>query len=414
MEAEAGTDADTTVSGEAKTIHVLACWDENTDSGQVLKTVTDRYNATNPETPIDLQFEVVAQDSMNQQLSVLAASNDLPDVFATGTQEYINDYVSQVLLKSIDEVIEEFGKTDALSAESREALLNLTKQDGLYVLPMDRSIEGIWYNKQIFEDNGLEVPKTMEEFKTVCETLLNNGIQPMVSPGKEKWPLTRLIGAYATMVGGTDVIVDANAGDISWGDDALLQAYAWLKDMGEKGYLGQGVTTIDTNTANSMFLNGSAAMYYNGSWFTSRLESDENSLGQNVGLFAFPTVEGGKGAANTYTTSYGMFWCFRQDVYDEAEGQWIAYMLENYGDVAMEIQGRLTAYTLHTEPEVGYFTQLIQDCQDNAGGSGLWPEYAMPTSIQDVEYSNAQMLVLGQMEPEEFAETMDAAMKAAQ
>ena len=331
-----GGDSSAAADG-SKVVHVLTCWDENSDNTQVLVQTTNRYNETNPETPIQLQIEVVAQDSMNQQLSVLSASNALPDVFVTGTQEYIDTYVGQGWLKSIDEVMSEFSVSNALTAEKRQALLDLTKQDALYVMPCDQSIEGIWYNTEIFDQYNLKVPTTMDEFMDVCATLQSNGVQPMVCPGKEKWPITRLIGAYATMVGGVDAVVDANNGDLSWGSDPFLQAYSWLAEMGELGYFGQGVTTVDTNTANSLFLSGRAAMYYNGSWFTSNLNSEENQIGENVGIFAFPTVSGGKGEANTYTTSYGMYWCFKNEAYDDAVGAWMAYMLQNYGDVAMEV-----------------------------------------------------------------------------
>lgn len=407
-----GGDSSTAADG-SKVVHVLTCWDENSDNTQVLVQTTNRYNETNPETPIQLQIEVVAQDSMNQQLSVLSASNALPDVFVTGTQEYIDTYVGQGWLKSIDEVMSEFSVSNALTAEKRQALLDLTKQDALYVMPCDQSIEGIWYNTEIFDQYNLKVPTTMDEFMDVCATLQSNGVQPMVCPGKEKWPITRLIGAYATMAGGVDAIVDANSGALSWGSDPFLQAYSWLAEMGELGYFGQGVTTVDTNTANSLFLSGRAAMYYNGSWFTSNLNSEENQIGENVGIFAFPTVSGGKGEANTYTTSYGMYWCFKNEAYDDAVGAWIAYMLQNYGDVAMEVQGRLTAYTLNSEPEVDYFTNVVLEAQEAQTGSGVWPEYAMPTSVQDVEYSNAQMLILNQITPEAFGEAVDAAMAAA-
>lgn len=396
----------------SRIVHVLTCWDENSDNTQVLVETTKRYNETNPETPIQLQLEVVAQDSMNQQLSVLSASNALPDVFVTGTQEYIDTYVGKGWLKSIDEVMSQFSVQNALTDAKRQALLDLTKQDGLYVLPCDQSIEGIWYNTEIFEQYNLEVPATIDEFMAVCETLQANGVQPMVCPGKEKWPITRLIGAYATMAGGVDAVVDANSGEMSWGAEPFLQAYTWLAEMGEKGYFGQGVTTVDTNTANSLFLSGRAAMYYNGSWFTSNLNSEENQIGENVGLFSFPTVPGGAGEANTYTTSYGMFWCFKNEIYDDAIGSWIAYLLQNYGDVAMEIQGRITAYTLSSEPEVDYFTNVVLEAQEAQTGSGVWPEYAMPTSVQDVEYSNAQLLILNQTTPEAFGQAVDAAMKA--
>ena len=396
-------------AAEAKTVHFLTCWNEDKDITQVVKQLTDEYNETNPETPIDLEIEVVAQSDMNQKLSVLAASNDLPDVFVTGTQEYIAEYVEQGILKSVDEIIEEQG-VDSITEEDRASILNLTKQDALYVLPTNKNIEGFWYNKQIFADNGLEVPETMDEFMDVCAKLKEAGIQPVSCAGKEQWPITRLIGAYATQAGGTDILVQANSGDISWSDPAFLEAYQWLIDMGNNGYFGEGVTTVDSDTQNSLFITGTAAMEYNGSWFTENLSSDQNTLGEEVGFFAFPTVEGGKGVANTYTTSYGMFICLKDETYDDATGAWIAYVMEHFGDKGMDLHGWISPYVLQEEHEAGFFTQMMIDATENEGAASVWLEYAMPTMIQDVEYQNAQLLALGQMTPEAFGQAMDDAM----
>ena len=71
---EGGSDAAQDAPEGSKTVSVLTCWDENSDNTQILVEATNRYNETNPETPIHLQLEIVAQDSMNQKLSVLAAS----------------------------------------------------------------------------------------------------------------------------------------------------------------------------------------------------------------------------------------------------------------------------------------------------------------------------------------------------
>lgn len=396
-------------AAEAKDIHFLTCWNEDKDITQVVKQLTDEYNETNPATPVNLEIEVVAQSDMNQKLSVLAASNDLPDVFVTGTQEYIAEYVEQGILKNIDDIIKEQGVT-SISEEDRESILNLTKQDSLYVLPTNKNIEGFWYNKKIFEENNLDVPKTMDEFMDACAKLKEAGIQPLSCAGKEQWPITRLIGGYATQAGGTELLVKANNGEISWSDPAFLEAYQWISDMGSKGYFGEGITTVDSDTQNSLFTTGAAAMVYNGSWFTENLSSEQNTVGEDVGFFAFPAVENGKGVENTYTTSYGMYICLKDETYDEATGQWISYIMENFGDKGMELHGWLTPYALQEEHEVGFFTQMLIDAEETEGAASVWPEYAMPTMIQDVEYQNAQLLVLGQMTPEAFGQAMDDAM----
>lgn len=402
------SDAKGETAADGKTVHFLTAWNEDEDITAVVKQLTDDYNATEPETPINLEIEVVAQSDMNQKLSVLAASNDLPDFFATGTQEYIDTYVDQGLLKNIDELIKEQEVT-SISEEDREALLSLTKQEALYVIPTNKNIEGIWYNKQMFEELGIEVPKTIDEFMEVCAKLKDAGKQPLTVAGKEQWPITRLIGAYATQAGGTDYLVKANAGEVSWTDDAFLQAYKWIQEMGKEGYLGEGTTTVDSDTQNSLFMTGMAAMCYNGSWFTENLNSEGNTLGEDVGFFAFPTVENGKGTADIYTTSYGMYLCVKEEAYDEDMGAWLGYVMNHFGDKSMELHNWITPYAVQNEHEVSYFTQLLLDATENQSAASVWPEYAMPTSVQDVEYQGAQMLILDQMTPEDYGKSVDDA-----
>ena len=97
--------------------------------------------------------------------------------------------MDQGILKNIDDVIADQGVT-AISEEDRASILDLTKLDNMYVIPTNKNIEGIWYNKEIFEEQGLEVPTTMDEFMDVCEKLNDAGIQPLTVAGAEQWPIT--------------------------------------------------------------------------------------------------------------------------------------------------------------------------------------------------------------------------------
>lgn len=76
----------------------------------------------------------------------------------------------------------------------------------------------------------------------------------------------------------------------------------------------------------------------------------------------------------------------------------------------MDLHGWISPYVLQEEHEAGFFTQMMIDATENEGAASVWPEYAMPTMIQDVEYQNAQLLALGQMTPEAFGQAMDDAM----
>ena len=43
------------------------------------------------------------------------------------------------------------------------------------------------YNKAIFDNLGLSEPKTYADFKALCQTLLDDGIQPIYEPISDGW-----------------------------------------------------------------------------------------------------------------------------------------------------------------------------------------------------------------------------------
>jgi raffinose/stachyose/melibiose transport system substrate-binding protein len=62
--------------------------------------------------------------------------------------------------------------------------------------------------------------------------------------------------------------------------------------MVQKGYFGSNVMMVDQDSAGDMLLNGEAAMFYNGSWFTEKLVSDSNPAGEDgIGFFPIPIID---------------------------------------------------------------------------------------------------------------------------
>lgn len=407
----------TAVSADSKderTIKVLTIWNENVQGGtQTLKKLSDEYCEQHPEIKVDI--EVVAQTDMNSKLSVLAASNELPDLFIEVDTAQANTFITQGLVKNVDEFLADNGLQDILSESTHDGLINLqgtTGVDDLYILPTEQNIEGFWYNKKMFEENGWEVPTTMDEFMKICEDASSKGIQPLSVDGVDKFYFTRLWGGYATSKLGTDALVKANAGELSWSDDAFKEAYQWVADLNDKGYMGAGVTTVDSATMNAVFLSGGADMEYNGSWFASNLNNEEeNSLGEDVGFFGFPQVEGAKAEQKDYVQNYGTSWMISNKNYDDALNDWLTYVFSGYGDTSMETQGVLSGFEMKEDHDMPYYTKLVSDMISEAGTACVWPEYKMPSEGMNTSLNNSQMLVLGEMSPEDYGASLDAFYK---
>ncbi len=395
---------------QERTIKVMTIWNEDVQGGtQTLKALSDEYCAEHPE--ITVEIEVVAQTDMPSRLSVLAASGELPDLFiATDTAQSATFY-EQGLIYSVDDFLEENGIQDIISESTRQGLINVQAAEGdeLYTLSTEQNIEGFWYNKQMFEENGWEVPETMDEFMAICEDAVSKGIQPLSVDGMDKFYFTRLWGGYVTSKLGVDALINANAGEQSFSDPAFLEAYQWVQDLNTNGYMGEGVTTIDSSTMNSVFLTGGAAMEYNGSWVTSNLNNEEeNQLGENVGFFGFPSVDGAVADQNDYCQNYGTAWVIGSNNYDDALNDWLVYVFSGYGDKSMETQGMLSGFEMKEEHEMPYYTQMVVDLIAEAGEAAVWPEYKMETEAMQTSLDNSQLLILGEMTPEDYGASLDA------
>src|SRR5699024_8701573 len=67
--------------------------------------------------------------------------------------------------------------------------LEKTIYDGkLYGIANELEMLGVFYNTQLFEEAGVEVPQTYEEFLQVCQVFKDKGITPVIMDDKEQWP----------------------------------------------------------------------------------------------------------------------------------------------------------------------------------------------------------------------------------
>lgn len=400
---------------EARTFKILSMWaEDDNDSGSILKNVTENYKQENPD--FNYEIEVVSSDNLKQKVATLAASNDLPDVFAYDAGTPLIDLMDAGLVVNVGEKLDALGVADQIDSGAADFLTRLTNTDSLYDLPLGQNIEGFWYNKALFEQAGIEnPPTTWDEMLEDAQKLLDAGIQPFAVGGADLWPATRLLNAYVMRKGGTDFMDQAYAGEKQYTDLALVKAAAMLQDMVDKGYFGVGPTTVDQNTAANMVMNGEAAIIYNGSWYVGQLNSDANAAGPDgIGFFNVPEVSGGPGTVTEYSMNCGTILALSSSKYDETTDGWLKYFVSNAGDYAMDTQGSFRGYTISEMPsDISGYTQLVSDELNKVTGTSAWFEAAMDSELSQIAQENVQSLMNGDMTPEDYTQSLQDIWDAA-
>ena len=395
----------------AKDFHILSIWAEDNDNGVLINKICQDYQKVNPN--FTYEYELVSSDDLRQKVSTLASSNDLPDMFVYESGRPIVDLIDSDQITDIGALLDEIGDTDYVTPAATSLLQTLSGTDTIYDLPLGLNVEGFWYNKALFEQAGItETPSTWDEFETDLQTLKDAGIQPLACGAADKWGATRLINAYTVRTLGADAMQKAADGETNYTDQGYVDAAAKIQEWADKGYFGEGVNTVDMNTAGSMLMTGKAAIFYNGSWFASNLNDETaNQAGEaGIGFFNVPVVDESISPADSYSMNCGNILCLSKDKTDEATKWFIKYFVEHIGDVAMETQGSVKGYTYTTEPsEMSGYTKLVLDEIDKAKSAFTWYEATMNSEISDAAQQNVQTLLSGEMTPEEYMQAIQDA-----
>ncbi|MFJ9024952.1 ABC transporter substrate-binding protein [Streptomyces sp. NPDC102259] len=387
---------------------------ENTTVKTALGTLADGACKT-ADDALPLKVETVPQAGLDQKLQLLAGQNALPVQFAAGNAPAL----TQQLFKSgkvadLEKELKKLGVYDQLEPAAVSTIKALYGGK-LEVLPYEYNIEGIFYNKKMFSANGLSVPGTWDELVAASAKLEAKGIQPFSASGQQGWPLTRLISGYLYRSLGPEAMQDVADGKAQLTDPEYVKAAEVIAALGEKGYFGKGVGSIDYDTAMNQFLSGKAAMFYMGSWALANIADEkQNTVGaDNVGFMPFPAVGGGKGSIDQYPSNVGLGITLGAQSFDEKTGDWVSCITKNYGSTALKDQGSISGFKVNTEVEdanevTGQVRRTITSSKQNV----LWFEALFSTKATTVSQTNAAGLVNGSLSPEKFMQTVQDALTA--
>ena len=379
--APAATDAptaapvDTVAPAAPKTIKFLSGQTEDQGYTKIIVELSKEYVKDHPN--VTFEFESYAQTDLQAHTQQLAAANALPTLFPNPANETLDQMYANGQILNIEATFKELGIWDQVNPGAASLLKSKEKGDGLYELPVELNLEGFWYNKKIFADNGIAVPTTWDELLAAADKLNAAGIQPFSASGQQGWPLTRLLGGYAARLYGVDAMAKVASGEMKLTDPGFVAAADSLKSMVDKGYFGKGITTIEYGTAEDVFLQGKAAMFYMGSWAVGDYNDPaKNKIGaDNIGLFNVPTVTGGKGSTDEWSMNAGLTLAVNKAEYDPIVADWLKFVFSNFGDRAMSELGIITGFKVNNMPAaVPPLTKMTLEQIASAKAGYLWWE----------------------------------------
>lgn len=251
------------------------------ESVKAFEAMEERFNATHDD--IELKIE-----SPNEAMTILKTrliKEDYPDIIGIGGDINYSNFLDAELFMDISDFE---GVDDIKSAYMQiEEDLEFIPQDGVYALPYVANAAGILYNKEMFSENGWEIPTTWTEFTELCDTIRETtNIDPLYFGFKDTWTTLAPWNALAVGLADSDICSQVNAGKTTFSEG--------YKEVAEKmksllQYAEPNPYAYSYNDACTAFARGESAMYVIGSYAVPQILSVNPDM--EIDSFPFPANE---------------------------------------------------------------------------------------------------------------------------
>jgi raffinose/stachyose/melibiose transport system substrate-binding protein len=275
--------------------------DRTTTWGAVVEQINAEFKAANPG--VEIVTESYVDQPYQQKIKIYATAKQLPDLFKYWSfSTLLKPMVDGKFLLPLDKAT--FAKFGYVAGALESNMIG----GKLYGIPVSGDLWVIYYNKKLFADAGAAVPKTVEELLGLTPKFKAKGIIPMVTDGKDAWPLSITFDLLSQRVSGdftqAQKALDRKA---RFTDPAFVEGARLLQKLTTSGLFQEDLMVSDYTASRNLFGQGRAAMYLMGSWEMG-LGSDANFSDEfkaNVDAFKFPVLKSGKGKVDDVMAWFG-------------------------------------------------------------------------------------------------------------
>ncbi|MFS0866302.1 ABC transporter substrate-binding protein [Microbacterium sp. 179-B 1A2 NHS] len=276
--------------------NVTLTWWHNATSGPlpaVWEEVAQEFEDANPGVTVE-QTGYQNEELQRTLIPNALAAGDPPDLFQVWGGGEMRDQVANGYLMDLSDAIPETIEAVGSTATSWQV------DGGTYGVPFTFGIEGFWYNTDLFEQAGVEVPTTFDELVDVVADLKAADITPIAVGAGDNWPAAHWWYQFALKSCSPETFETA-VSEFDFSDPCWVEAGEQLQDfLGvepfQDGFLGT-VAQQGAGSSAGLIANGDAAMELMGHWnpgVIGGLTADE-TVPEFLSWFPVPAIEGGAG-----------------------------------------------------------------------------------------------------------------------
>lgn len=349
-------------------------------------------------TNVDLDIQLVPHKEYEQKMVQMFATNDIPDVVqgqggVTGKE--MAGSVEAGVFMPLDDLLKEHGQ-NLLKVIPQDAWNQMTYDGKIYGIPewlSNPSRRATWIRKDLLDQTGLPVPKTVDEYLNVLREFKKIGVEnPYMGRQDFKYADT-FFGAFDAFPYLSQFeLVDGQILPKFADSDKMMKALEVYKTMYDEGLINKEFATINPTTFKNTILSGKAGIW---SMNANELLQWEAQLKQNVPeaeleIIPSPVGPDGKGGYYLYGSVNRSYFINKNYKEPEKIIQFFDWMVseeaEKFFTFGVEgetytVENGEIKYTAPTETQAvdeeryrQAFLWMVQDTTYNKGALGLTEE----------------------------------------
>lgn len=399
------TEATATENAPAEKV-TIKMWAQTGTQEAWSKWFKQKVESTYPEITLDISN--VPGDNLGiAKLTTTLGTADAPDIIATWSYVTIIPPLAKAgkLLN-----LSEFYAANRLENSFPKSVDVVKIDNKPYILPFHGlSSPVIYYNKTIFNNLGLNVPKTETDLLDVSAKLRAGGYQPLAIGLKDQWQCSHMMEGLIPRIAGEDkhhkVELGSSQGqtaDVKWNDADLVAAFSKVKELNDKKVFIDNVLGVDFAAAKATFTQGKAGMIHSLSveypGLKAAMPDDE------MGYFYWPTFNSNPSKANGIDSD-----CYVVNAGTKYKAQVYKVLALLIGDESLAEISKSGMFPSKTDvdPTKVITDPLMQSMYQNKADGYEFGESLMNQDIINARNAAVQDVLAGKKTPQQAADALE-------
>lgn len=236
--------------------------------------IAKEFEEVYPEVHVELDINANIGNILLPRMDV----KDVPDVVylsSSNNSGYTQRMIEKQMLAPLDDVLDEQMQAQFLDNILSSKLLRPYADERLYLAPLYYNVTGLWYNEELFDKYGYEVPQTWDEFFALGDQAKADGIDLFLYQGLNPTYLEAMLWPMlAEQIGEDGLEAIFQLEENAWSQDGVLEVLRVFERMHDGGYMSDDTIILTYMEAQKRFIQGEALFIPCGNWLLQEMAQE--------------------------------------------------------------------------------------------------------------------------------------------